>query len=378
MPASRARARLANMALLVATLALCFVAGEAIIRMLPAAERLGFSDSAPVGERVAAAGPKQPGRTRILALGDSFTEWRDRSRGSFVRVAERALNDAGKKVEVVNLAEAGTGIPEYFANFVRNADALKPDLVVVGLYLGNDLRQSDPPLASAQGRAAALAAVPPKTPAWRLLLKKSILLDTVFRFAKTRIAALRSGSFDALVAQLAAREKRNQSYIAERLSHAEPALVDAARADLINVWDLATAVFFPDYYGELAEADPATRQGREVAGGMADLDALIAECRTRNLPVVVVLLPPPPWAGERYRDYFRRLGYGALGPAEGPVPVIELLKTHLAEGGATVLDALPVLRAERERSYLENDEHLNGHGQEVVGNALAGLLTPRL
>jgi len=43
-----------------------------------------------------------------------------------------------------------------------------------------------------------------------------------------------------------------------------------------------------------------------------------------------------------------------------------------------VLDALPALRAERKRSYLENDEHLNGHGQEVVGNALARMLMPRL
>ena len=51
---------------------------------------------------------------------------------------------------------------------------------------------------------------------------------------------------------------------------------------MINVWDLATPAFFPDYYGELAQADPATRQGREVAGGIANLDTLIAECRARE------------------------------------------------------------------------------------------------
>jgi len=376
-PKSSARARLANAALAVATLAICFVVGEAIIRMLPAAERLGFTDSSPVAARAAAAGPKEPGRIRIVALGDSFTEWRDRSGGSFVRVAERALNDVGKKVEVVNLAEAGTGIPEYFANLVRNADALKPDMVVVGLYLGNDLRLSDPPLITPQGRAAALAAVPPSVPGWRRLVKKSILIDTAFRFAKTQIGALRSGSFDALVAELAAREGRDPAYVAARLAGIEPALVDAARADMINVWDLATAVFFPDYYGELAVAAPGTRQGREVAGGIADLDALIAECRARNIKIAVVLLPPPPWAGERYRGYFRRLGYGALGPADGPVPLIDLLKTHLVEAGIAALDPLPALRAERERSYLENDEHLNGHGQEVVGTALARFLLER-
>jgi len=360
---SGARGLLINAALAIGTILICFVAGEALIRVLPLAERLGWTDTRPVATRLADAPPKVAGVLRILALGDSFTEWRDAAGLSFIRVAAREIEASGARVEVVNLAEAGTGIPEYRANFARAADRLAPDLVVIGLYLGNDLRVAGP-----------AAPEPPPPPAWRRLVKKSILLSTTFRLAKVYIPTLRSGSLDALLIDLARQEGRDRIYVAARLAAADPKLVEAARADTINVWDLATAVFFPDYYGELAEAADGTGQGREVSGGIAALDALIADCRARNISPIVVLLPPPVWAEERTRDYFQRLGYRALGPVIGPVPVIERLKRHLGEQSIAVLDPLPALRAARERVYLENDEHLNGRGQAVVGGELARLI----
>lgn len=361
MATSGLRGWLINAALATAVTVFCFVAGEVILRHLPVAERFGWSGSIPVEQRIAVVKPKTPGLLRILTLGDSFTEWRDTDGLSFIRVAARDLEKAGLQVEVINLAEAGTGIPEYRANLARAVERVAPDMVVVGLYLGNDLRDADAAPVSNMAQESW----------WKHLLKQSVLLSTSFRLAKRYIPAMRSGTLENLLSDLSTREGRDAAFVAARLAAADPILVDAARADTVNVWDLATGVFFPDYYEALAEAAPGTRQGAEVAGGIAALDALIAECRAHGAQPVIVLLPPPVWTEARTLEYFHRLGYGATGPLSGPVPVMELLKRHLAALSVPAIDPLPVLRAATEPVYLQNDEHLNGHGQMVVGAEVA-------
>lgn len=357
------RERLVNAALAIFMVALCFVAGEVILRNLPVAERLGWWRSIPLEERIDAVGPKAPSTQRILTLGDSFTVWRDTEGLSFIRIAARELDKAGMPVEVVNLADGGMGISNYRATFLQAVERVAPDIVVIGVFLGDDLREAD----------AATAPTPPVIPRtwWRDLAKRSILLSTVFRLAKRYIPAMRSGSFERLLDNLAAHEGRDAAFVSRRLAVVDPVLVDGARADTVNIWDVATAVFFPDYYQNLAEAAPGTRQGVEVAGSIAGLDLLIAESRARNVVPVVVLLPPPVWVEARTLDYFHRLGYGATGPLTGPVPVVELLKQHLAALSVATVDPLPALRAEAQPVYLENDEHFNSLGQTIVGTEVA-------
>ena len=122
----RARRILINAAPALGAILVCFVAGEALIRALPLAERLGWSDTRPVTTRLAETRPKAAGVIRILALGDSFTEWRDTAGLSFIRVAARKIEASGARVEVINLAEAGTGVPEYRANFARRRKGSRP------------------------------------------------------------------------------------------------------------------------------------------------------------------------------------------------------------------------------------------------------------
>jgi hypothetical protein len=87
-----------------------------------------------------------------------------------------------------------------------------------------------------------------------------------------------------------------------------------------------------------------------------------------------VLLPPPVWVSERYWPYFKRLGYGDLGPSNGPVPLVERVKAYLSAEEVPALDVLPALRAETEPTYLENDVHLNRRGHQVIGRELASFL----
>ena len=69
-----------------------------------------------------------------------MAEWRDTTNDNLIRVAELKLQSIGQPVEVVNLAEAGTGVPHYIGNLMRYGVIVDPDLIVVALYVGNDLK----------------------------------------------------------------------------------------------------------------------------------------------------------------------------------------------------------------------------------------------
>jgi lysophospholipase L1-like esterase len=358
-----------ELGLLAISLTVGFLLMELAIRYLPLGDKMGWSMVPSVSERVAKTGVANRGKARILVLGDSMTEWRDNTGESYVRVAERMLSN----IEVVNLAEGGTDLPSYLSNLLRFGERLRPDLILIGLYLGNDLFPSTPPLSEIRSSLEALPS-PSEEPTLTRIAKRSVLLNYVFRLGKVYVPALRSGSFEQMIKHLQTKTGKDDAYVARRLGEADPALVDAARADAINGWDLAFAIFDPDYYGDLAAADPSTSKGKEVERALGDLRTLISAARAQNAKVAVVLLPPPVWVAERYRPYFKRLGYGELGPLSGPVPLVERVKAYLSSEGVPALDVLPALRAEADSTYLENDVHPNRRGHEVVGRELASFL----
>src|SRR5262245_6140412 len=103
-----------KLALGAVSLTVGFLFMELAIRYSPLGDNIwmGWSLVPSVSVRVAKTGVANPGKTRILVLGDSMTEWRDNMGKSYVRVAERMLSN----IEVVNLAEAGTDLPDYLCD----------------------------------------------------------------------------------------------------------------------------------------------------------------------------------------------------------------------------------------------------------------------
>jgi lysophospholipase L1-like esterase len=342
-----------------ACVALGVVLTELTARHTPLADKMDWVMGPPVPERVARAGDLKGGNTRILVLGDSMTAWRDNTGDSYVRVAERIVSG----VDMVNLAEADTGLGSYLSNLQRYGGRLRPDLVLVGLYLGNNLFPAKPPLDRTS-----------PGPSWKLLAKQSVLVSYLFRVSKNHIPSLRSDGFAALVGQFKARWGKDDAFVARKLGEVDPILVDAARADAINPWDLLLAIFDPDYYGNLAAAAPGTPKGAEMEGALKDLGTLIAAARAQDAKIAMVLLPPPVWVAERYRRYFKLLGNGELGPVVGSIRVVQRVKAYLAAEHVPTLDLLPALRADTAPSYLENDVRLNRHGHMVVGQELASFI----
>jgi len=85
--------------------------------------------------------PKPPGIFRILMIGDSFTVGANVEQAeAYPQQLEQILNGPdGPKIEVVNSGVGGWG-PFQYTEYLKNYGAqFEPDLVVVGLFVGNDI-----------------------------------------------------------------------------------------------------------------------------------------------------------------------------------------------------------------------------------------------
>lgn len=362
-----------NASVIAVSVVLALIMCEILFRQSMLSDDMGWNTVPPVVKRVKAAGTKKPGVIRILALGDSMTEWRDTSKHSYVRIAESKLRMQGYSVEFVNLAEGGTGLTRYYGNLVTYQAILKPDIVMIGLYLGNDFIASTPPLTSAEGRQAATVGIGTKAPNnWFFRLgRQSTLLNYVYRQSKVHFPRLRSGTLEGLLRQLQEQELRNDSYIRKRIAAVDPMLLEAARADAVNPWFVATAIFFPDYYAQLALAEPGTQFGNFVNAGLSDLLVILSTCRTMNLPVVVVVLSPSVWISEKQQQFFHRLGFERLSTINTQPPLVQRVTSELGEAGAVVIDPLAEMRHTKDNIYLTNDDHLNSLGHALIGQLLA-------
>jgi lysophospholipase L1-like esterase len=89
-------------------------------------------------------GRKKPGVFRIAVLGDSFTFGAlIRERHVYVDVVGRLLSkQSARPIEVANLGVSAYAVPQERATLEEEGPGLKPDLVLVALYLGNDLQET--------------------------------------------------------------------------------------------------------------------------------------------------------------------------------------------------------------------------------------------
>jgi len=90
---------------------------------------LGFREDAPT--------EVQKNGRRILVLGDSQTEGVVDNKDSFANVLEARLSQRGPPVEVINGGIGTTGPHNYLGVLLKHLD-LRPDVVVVTIYDGND------------------------------------------------------------------------------------------------------------------------------------------------------------------------------------------------------------------------------------------------
>lgn len=174
------RRRLASIGLLVASTAVCIALAEAAIRVIrpgvvdtPARFRivdpvLGWRlrpsssyekrvDKGSVSVTINSSGwrdversvIRKPGVLRIVVLGDSFVEANSVNLDdSFPRLIEDLVSEREGAAEVLNFGVGGFGTLQEFLVYTREVSGYRPDIVLLGFCVGNDLRNNSRELES--------------------------------------------------------------------------------------------------------------------------------------------------------------------------------------------------------------------------------------
>ncbi|HEX5760550.1 MAG TPA: SGNH/GDSL hydrolase family protein [Thermoanaerobaculia bacterium] len=312
---------------------------------------------------------KPPGELRIALLGDSMVEAiqvpRDRT---FWELAERRLEGCeplrGRRVEVLDFGVSGYGTAQELLTLRHEVWKYRPDLVLLGFYAGNDVRNNHRPLEQDPLRPYfTLAGDPP-----RLVLDDSFRQNRGYRLRRSLPGRVLYGLLDnSRALQLgkqakAALDGRVGAWKARRSTRGEAALQELG---------LDNAVYGPP-------PDAEWRQAWRVTEEL--IRAMHREARARGARFAVVTLTTPiqvhPDPAER-RRYARRLGVPDLLAPE------RRLAALARREGFPLLALAPDLQrhATRTRTYLHGfpntapgQGHWNWEGHRVAGNRLADWL----
>jgi lysophospholipase L1-like esterase len=367
-----------GLVLLISVVVICFLIGEFSLRSMEVTDRLGFHRVPSSQERVLIAGDAPQGRVRIVGVGDSFTIFRDLQGRNYLRYAQKMASLQATHLDVVNLSNAGTDLHDYFKNIYKSHDRLQPDIVTIGLYLGNDVgRSGSLTLEQVYRNGMLVKGFEGIQQNWRRdlvsWLKKSILLNYSFRILKIYVPNLRSNEYTNVMNHMSSTYNKNDKFIQAGLSKIDTKLVKLAKSDAINPWDLAMGLFEPNHYRDLYYL--STKKAVENLHKMTtDLDFMINWIRDHGMKPIVVLLHPGIIVGKRYHEYYKRLVITLPDTTSKSFPLTDQLISFLKQKDTLFVDTLSALRSEKGDLYIPNDIHLNSDGQRIVGRLLFDLL----
>ncbi|MBT4938124.1 MAG: hypothetical protein HON14_03255 [Rhodospirillaceae bacterium] len=357
------RQRLINWTLMVVVLVLCFAAMEWIFRASPLSDRLGWASVKSVAERVRQTPKKSTGTLRILGLGDSYTIYRDGQGKNYLRVMEKMANQASQAVEVVNLSRPGVDLGFYEGVARQYIDVLKPDLITVGLYLGNDIPSKVLPPLNKVGVGFDIGLK-------EGIKKRSRLLNYSFRLLKGYIPALRSGQYHHALAITQKKYHISDQTLAARLKKTDAEIIKLAESDAINPWDLVNGLIQPNRYRDLILQNPASSAGAHVDALFIMLKRLDEFAKKRGIPIVFITIPIRLQVSAADQKYFDRLGVKTGSDLIGETALQKKISGMMRANGLRHFDILPALMSAKRDLFIPLDTHLNNDGQVVAGRHL--------
>jgi hypothetical protein len=274
----------------------------------------------------------------VVSIGDSFSYGAVPHQYHFTTVAERERPG----VEIYNMGFSAIGPADYLYLLEQEALPLKPDLIVVQLFVGNDVAHGSKP---AGGR--------------RWYDAGSYRLAVVWH-------RLRNMSQAGMTSRRAAAQPPSPGR--ESLEKLFPYLTDP----LLEKPSVTRAVFLDletDHAEEIASAAP--RVYHRFFGVLEEMERAAGD-----VPVKFVLIP------EEYQvedDVWEEVVQRSGQPLDRDQPQRRILE-WAASRGRPVLDLLPVLRAAapledgRRHLYHLHNLHFNARGNAIAGRALAAFL----
>lgn len=99
---------------------------------------------------------KAAGTFRILGIGDSFAFGVVPYADNYLTLLNQELNRNGKHVELINMGIPGTDPADYLSLFIHEGLELKPDMVLLSFFIGNDFEEQSRSLLSYSYAASAI------------------------------------------------------------------------------------------------------------------------------------------------------------------------------------------------------------------------------
>lgn len=393
---SNARSRIVNLALAAGSLALVLLASLAADRIygvvappvaLPNTMELIFPPNARqsfksiefayeahinrLGLRERDLAPKRPGVFRICALGDSYTYgWGVNAEQTWLRLLEEKLKAEGLEVETINLGKPGSG-PDFYSDLARRAlPLLEPDLVIVGILMGNDIIATAPTGVEADKLGVTLAeslypnivralrrpAVPEGERTTEVPPQVSTAEDNV---NWTRNTA------QSFLEKMSAEERARYGQIDERVR-------TAFEAGLFNPYMVDLALKSPETYQHTLRLDDPWIE--QCIQAVSDHLRIIAEAASSvDAPTVVAVLPDGPYVNDHALQGIQRVGYKMPPDAVDSDGPDQAVRETASRAGLPVISATAAFKARRGEPgfYFELDGHMTPKGHALFAEAIA-------
>lgn len=298
---------------------------------------------------------RTPGRRLVVTIGDSFSAGIVPHPLHFTSVAERLLEDT----DVYNMGAPGIGLPEYLLLLVEEALPMKPDLVVVNVFVGNDLLFRP--------------YTPKDAPRWRAWMDAD---ELVLARCLRRLAALsqeRRRQAGGPVGDLQGVGERGDVVLTPEEAHAAfPFTLDPA---------LERATFSEDFFQRMqAQRAAVCRTDQAVfTEALAVLDRIRSV--TRDVPLALLIIADEFQIQEDQWLHVTASNPGV--PLERFLPQA-VLHSWCATNGVEWIDpteallAVPLGEGGRRPVYHLRDTHWNAFGNRIAGEALAAYVRERL
>jgi hypothetical protein len=267
---------------------------------------------------------KRPGICRIAALGDSFAV------GPAVPFAENYLTLLEQRLphtEVYNYGVSGAGPREYLMVLQRDVWAYQPDLILLSIFVGNDITEVLP------------------TPRWLDPRQHTlyVFLQRGWRLAREH-----------------GRKTSPSGYLS-------PGRVGTASLSHETFREIESRRL------SVCVAPPSAALQKKWRRALASLEQIIADCRQRKVRLAVVLIPDEFQINPTVRADAIRDAKVILTSVDVGLPQRRLV-AFFGKHDVSCLDLLPVFEQVPE-TYAPNDTHWNIRGNRLAADAISRWLS---
>lgn len=290
--------------------------------------------------------PKKADTFRILAIGDSFTLGVVPYENNFISIIKRRIREEINSIEVYNLGIPATTMRDYLSLFVDEGLELNPDMIIVNIFIGNDIHDS--------------------------IAKKESSLYTLRLFQYLRAIYLYNEN-EAIWTKRIGADTNAYAYD-DNVKTMSDSVYYKLQKDLF--------IIYFDHKHALG------RLKHNYASMFRDLNTLNEICKSKNIKLLVALLPSEVQVDRDLKKVLENEFINEL-PKSGEFQSIEaftktinyslpnkLVKEELNKLNIKHLDMLEQFqeKSKSTRLYKPNDSHWNIAGNELAANLLYDFL----